>query len=1099
MPKVAPTADPVVDQNVAVGDDDVRLADEAVVLARRLLDRSTELETRGEGRRASRLGRLIDDSGGRALLFALTDEVLRISNPSVAAARFSAIVRTNQTDAMGPIDRLLLTAGARVAPLAPKLVMPLVVRRIKAETSGIVLPADDPGLGRHLARRAADGVELNVNPLGEAILSDAEADQRMRMVLEQVARPDVDHISLKASAVVAHLDPLALDHSVERIADRLRQVYRAAEAASPTTFVNLDMEEYRDLELTCRAFMSVLSEPEFSCIDAGIVMQAYLPDSHAALDELGEWATRRRAAGGGKIRVRIVKGANLAMERVESELHGWTPAPYPSKSDVDASYKAVLDSALRPEWADAVLIGVASHNLFELAWAHLVATERGQRSRVRLEMLEGMAPAQARAAHELLGGELRLYAPVVTDDDFVASLAYLTRRLDENTQPDNFLRSLFRLADDRAEFDAQAERFRHAVAARRGVVKHRLRHPIVVTDDRFCNEPLADMTDPDARSAILDAATPRVDIERAESTGDIDGVVAGLDGATPTIEQRCAELLAVADLMRAERAETLALMANPELGVGKTYREGDPEVSEAIDFCRYYGTVGTELLTPEPEVADLVSVEPVGTVAVIAPWNFPYAIPTGGVAAALAAGNRVILKPAPEAIHVGAWIVDQFHRAGVDASRLQLVVCDDGEVGKHLITHAGVDTIILTGAFQTAQMFLDWVPERRLFAETSGKNSLVITATADLDLAIADLVQSAFGHAGQKCSAASLAVVEADVYDDPSFRQRLADAVESLPVGPAHDPATIMGPLIASPGANLERALTQLEPGENWLVEPRELDDHLWTPGVRLGVAPGSWFHRTECFGPVLGLIRADDLDHAIEIQNATDYALTGGLHSLDDAEIDTWMSRVQVGNAYVNRGITGAIVQRQPFGGWRRSSVGGGSKAGGPGHVVQFARTSPAGELSDVGRATTSYQRAWKRHFTQEHDPSGLDAESNVFRYLPVGEVVVWHDASQPNNDALDLIRLASATTGVPVSLVDASTASPAALVARCAAGEAALVDRVRVLTDLPADARRALHRANVPLDDDPPVADGGIELRKWVREQAISRTMHRHGRMLR
>jgi len=1098
MPKVAPAADPVLDDAIAVGEDDPRLADQAVVLARRLLDRSTELETRGEGRRAARLGRLIDDAGGRALLFALTDEVLRISNPSAAAARFAAIVRANRTDAMGPIDRLLLAAGARVASIAPKLVMPLVVRRIKAETSGIVLPADDPGLRRHLARRSADGVELNVNPLGEAILSDAEAGERMRLVLEQVARPDVDHISLKASAVVAHLDPLALDRSVERIADRLREVYRAADVASPPTFVNLDMEEYRDLELTCRAFMAVLSEPEFSGIDAGIVMQAYLPDSHAALDELGGWATARRAAGGGRIRVRIVKGANLAMERVESELHGWTPAPYPSKADVDASYKAMLDSALRPEWADAVLIGVASHNLFELAWAHLVATERGQRDRVRVEMLEGMAPAQARAAHELLGGELRLYAPVVTDDDFVASLAYLTRRLDENTQPDNFLRSLFRLAEDRAEFDAQAERFRRSVDARHGVVRRRLRHPIEVAGDSFDNEPLADMTDPDTRSAMLVAAAPRVDIERAESTGDIDGVITGLNGVTPSIEQRRTELLAVAELMRAERTETLALMAHPELGVGKTYREGDPEVCEAIDFCRYYGSVGTELLTPEPEVADLVAVEPVGTVAVIAPWNFPYAIPTGGVAAALAAGNRVILKPAPEAVHVGARIVDQFHRAGVDPSRLQLVVCDD-EVGRHLITHEGVDTIILTGAFQTAQMFLDWVPERRLFAETSGKNSLVITATADLDLAIADLVQSAFGHAGQKCSAASLAVVEADVYDAPSFQQRLADAVESLPVGPAHDPATIMGPLIAPPAPNLRRALTQLEPGERWLVEPRELDVQLWTPGVRLGVAPGSWFHRTECFGPVLGLVRADDLDHAIEIQNATDYALTGGLHSLDDAEVDRWTSRVHVGNAYVNRGITGAIVRRQPFGGWRRSSVGGGSKAGGPGHVVQFTRTSPTDELNDVGRATASYQRAWKGHFSREHDPSGLHAESNVFRYLPVTEVVVWHDASRPNHDALALIELASATTSVSVALVDASTDGPDALVARCANGDEPLVDRVRVLTDLPADARRALHRANVPVDDDPPVADGRIELRKWVREQAISRTMHRHGRMLR
>lgn len=1073
---------------------DVKLADEAVVLARQLLDRSIELETSSERRKAVRIGRLIDDAAGRALLFALTDEVLRIANPAAAAARFSSIVRNHPTAAMGPIDRLLLTAGAKIAPLAPKIVMPLVVRRIRAETAGIVLPAEDPGLGRHLSRRANDAVELNVNPLGEAILSDAEADERMQLVLQQVARPDVDHVSLKASAVVAHLDPLAFDHSVDRIADRLDEVFRAAASATPATFVNLDMEEYRDLELTCQAFVKVLSKPEFLATDAGIVLQAYLPDSHGALGELGAWAVQRRAAGGGRLRVRIVKGANLAMESVEAELQGWTQAPYPSKADVDASYKAMLDSALRPEWADAVLVGVASHNLFELSWAHLLANRSGQRGRMRIEMLEGMAPAQARAAHELLGGELRLYAPVVTDDDFVASIAYLMRRLDENTQPDNFLRSLFRLADDRAEFDAQAERFRRSVAARHSVVKQRLRHPLATPIDQFRNEPLADMTDSATRTAVLKATAPVLSVTEASTTADIDAAFVGLDASAPGIAERRAELLAVAEVMRQERATTLALLADAELGVGKTFREGNPEVSEAIDFCAYYAQVGSELLIPDPDVDDLVSIEPVGTVAVIGPWNFPYAIPTGGVAAALVAGNRVILKPAPEALHVGAWIVDQFRRAGIDDSRLRLVVCDDGDVGKHFVTHDQLDTVILTGAFETAQKFLDWVPRRRLFAETSGKNSLVITATADLDLAIADLVQSAFGHAGQKCSAASLAVIEADVYDDPSFRQRLADAVESLPVGPAIDPATIMGPLIAAPGPNLRRALTELERGETWLVKPHQRDECTWTPGVRLGVQPGSWFHRTECFGPVVGLIRADDLDHAIEIQNATDYALTGGLHSLDDAEISMWTSRVQVGNAYVNRSTTGAIVQRQPFGGWRRSSVGGGSKAGGPDHVIQFARVSPTG--GDVSRATASYQRAWQRYFQVEHDPSGLAAESNVFRYRPLDRVVVWHDG---DDDALELLELAASITGVRVELLDASSVEPEMLLRRCVDGERPLADRLRLLVDLPGDVLRALHRANVPVDDDAPVADGRIELRKWVREQAISRTMHRHGRMLR
>ncbi len=240
---------------------------------------------------------------------------------------------------------------------------------------------------------------------------------------------------------------------------------------------------------------------------------------------------------------------------------------------------------------------------------------------------------------------------------------------------------------------------------------------------------------------------------------------------------------------------------------------------------------------------------------------------------------------------------------------------------------------MLTGAYETARLFQDWRPSLRVVAETSGKNAIVVTAAADLDAAIRDVVRSAFGHAGQKCSAASLVILEAPLYDGPAVLRRLVAATRSLVVGPATDPATVIGPLVAPPQGNLARALTTLEPGERWALEPRPLDDtgRLWTPGIRTGVRPGSWFHLTECFGPVLGVMRARDLDDAIGIQNATPFGLTGGIHSLDPAEVRHWVDRVEVGNAYVNRHITGAVVQRQPFGGWKRSSVGAGQKAGVP------------------------------------------------------------------------------------------------------------------------------------------------------------------------
>jgi len=1072
---------------------DAQQTNDAVDLARRLLAVSLADESKRERRRRERLGRLLADHHGRELILSLTDEVLRLDSPAVAAKRFAELVREHPTREMGPIDGLMLRAGALVAPRLSGIVMPLVVRRIRAETSGIVLRTDEPIFGQHLARRADEGVRLNVNPLGEAILSDAEADERLATVLAKVERVDVDYVSVKVSAIVANLDVLAFDDSVRRVTDRLRTLYRAAGAATPTTFVNLDMEEFGDLDLTIDAFIAVLSEPEFATVDAGIVLQAYLPDSHGAAERLGGWAAQRRSEGGGTVKVRLVKGANLAMESAEAELRGWVAAPYGNKADVDASYKRLLDSLLRPDWAEAIRIGVASHNLFDIAWAMIQIDKAGAHDRVVFEMLEGMAPAQARAvqaaAAEAGLGQLLMYSPVVAEADFDASLAYLGRRLDENTQADNFLRALFTLTVDSAEFDRQADMFRVAVAHRHDVSTDHRRRAAPRPADRFSNEPESDFTDARLRAEIEAAmssvalvAPPRINTTDEMIVVVQRAVVAAAEPAT--VEQRRTWLQATADVMRNGWVDTMAIMAAE---TGKTIHQADPEVAEAIDFCDYYGTVGVAGL--ERLIAEGFDVSPRGVVAVVAPWNFPYAIPTGGVASALAAGNAVILKPAPEAVHVGARIAEQFWAAGVPADLLQLVICDDGPVASSLVTHRDIDTITLTGSHETAAMFLDWRPGVRVLAETSGKNALVITAAADIDEAIADLVNSSFGHAGQKCSAASLAIVEASVYDDPTFGIRLRDAVQSLRVAEPFDLSSMVGPIIGAPNPALHRALTTLDTGESWLVEPAclDIDRHLWAPAVRMGVQPGSWFHRTECFGPVLGVIRADDLDQAIEIQNSSNFGLTGGIHSLDPSEIATWLDRVEIGNAYVNRMITGAIVQRQPFGGWKQSSVGGGPKAGGPGYVQQFARIATGTSSVD---AAASYADAWASQFAAEHDPSGLTSESNVLRYFSVDRVLVRHDGNDPV--AIDLLRLAAATTGVVLDESSTVDEPDSEFLARLGG-----VNRVRLLTDLSDDARRRCHEANVALDESAPVSDGFVELYRWVREQSISRTMHRHGRL--
>ncbi|MEN9645131.1 MAG: proline dehydrogenase/delta-pyrroline-5-carboxylate dehydrogenase [Actinomycetota bacterium] len=1027
---------------------------------------------------------MVHDDQLRALTFALTDEVLRFDDDARAAARFTAIVDEIGVPAsLGAADRAMLRTGARLAERVPRLVMPLVRQRIVRESNGVVLRADDPAFAQHVARRAEDGFALNVNVLGEAILSDAEADERLRLVRERIMRPDVTYVSLKISAVVANLDVLAFDASVDRICERLRVLYRDAERAVPRTFVNLDMEEFRDLPLTLAALTRVLDEPEFEGIDAGVVLQAYLPDSHDACDELCAWAAARHARAGGTLKVRVVKGANLAMERVEAELHGWEQAPYATKAEVDASFKRLVERALDERWAGAVRVGLASHNLFDIAWAMGLP----QRNRIEFEMLEGMAPAQSREVRERVD-QVLLYAPVVRHDDLPASIAYLTRRLDENTSPDNFLRALFTLQPGTPEWDDQCRRFVEAFEAKdtistagRRVQRRTAAVPVGDPDLReFHNAADTDWTSAENREWVVTAL--RAETTEAfpvlTTTAEIDAVVddavrAAKTWRESTFAERRAMLSKVADEMERSRGRTLALMAHDAC---KTVAEGDPEVSEGIDFARYYGWCTHAL---EERAAKGLEFAPHGVVLVASPWNFPYAIPAGGVFAALAAGNAVVLKPAPEVRGIGFELAQQLWRAGVPRDLVQFVACPDDEVGRRLVTHPEVDTVVLTGAYETAQLFRGWKPGIHVLAETSGKNALVVTAAADEDAAIRDLVKSAFGHAGQKCSAASLGIIEASVYDDAAFMRRLADAVRSVRVGTADDLATMTGPLVGAPSEKLYRALTTLEPGERWLVEPVCLDAsrNVWSPGVKTGVRPGSWFHRTECFGPVLGLMRAESLDHAIELQNATDFGLTGGIHSLDEHEVAHWLDLVEVGNAYVNRHITGAVVQRQPFGGWKRSSVGCGPKAGGPAYVEAFGTWG--GGTDDEAE----FRRVWREQFAVDHDPSGLACERNVLRHRPLPAVGLFiaPDAS-PAAEAV--ARMAARVAGVPV--VDV------------APGATVVADRVRVVGTVDDAQLAEWYAAGVDVDRSQPVAIAAVELRHWVREQAISTTRHRHGRLL-
>jgi len=455
----------------------MRLPDRAVELAEALLRDARAQQTADEHAQSRKLARMMTDPHGKELTIALADQAFRSHRPERIADQLAYLLeRYGVPQYMDWWERVGLLVGGAMAHYLPSLVVPPIVARLRHETQHVILPGEAEDLRRYIDERRRAGLRLNLNQLGEAILGEAEAARRLDAYLALLARDDVEYISVKVSSVFSQIDLVAFRATVARVAERLRALYRAAAAHRyrhpdgriTAKFINLDMEEYRDLDLTVTAFRLVLDEAEFLPLRAGIVLQAYLPDSHRVQRALTEWARARRARGGAPIKLRIVKGANLAMERIEAAVHGWPQAPYETKAEVDANYKRMLEYGSRPEHAEAVHLGVASHNLFDIAYGLVLREARHVEAGVEFEMLEGMANHQARTVQARAGG-LLLYAPVVREEDFHSAIAYLVRRLDENTAPENFLRHIFDLEPGSPDWTAECDRFLAAFAREIGL------------------------------------------------------------------------------------------------------------------------------------------------------------------------------------------------------------------------------------------------------------------------------------------------------------------------------------------------------------------------------------------------------------------------------------------------------------------------------------------------------------------------------------------------------------------------------------------------------------------------------------------------------
>ncbi|HSH09655.1 MAG TPA: proline dehydrogenase family protein [Oceanipulchritudo sp.] len=823
-----------------------------------------------------------------------------------------------------------------------------------------------------LKKLHAKGLCTTVDLLGEACVSEREADlylERYLELLEELKDQLPVNISVKLSALYSRTKPVGFEASVKALSGKLRKIFHKAREVG--AFVNVDMEDTTKTDITLTVIKSLLMEPEFrDWKDAGLVLQAYLRRTENDLNVLINWVRER----GTPVTVRLVKGAYWDTETILARLASWPIPVWQEKPMSDLAYERMSRTLL--DNSQLIRPAFASHNLRSLVHAMVYAEETGVSvSDYEFQTLYGMADP-IKQVFLKRGLTVREYAPI---GDMLTGMAYLVRRLLENTANEGFIRSGYLEGESvdtvlaKPEVEEADPGTRHigidpreqyvcapfrdfTIAANRAAYAAELVKILYRRNGDYPRllpvidgEPVKDCqqyipSDCPEETACVLATVGMATAEHLERA--VKSVAGGFDKWRDTpVEERAEVLFKAARMMEAERASLCALITAE---CGKPWLEADADVAEAIDFCNYYAKGALDLfkveeLCPMDGEEDSLFYEPRGVVGVIAPWNFPLAIPCGMMAAALVAGNAVILKPAEQSSVVAGQLVRIFLEAGLPADVLAFLPGKGEELGVAIVDHPAIDTLVFTGSRDVGMDIVQraaglrpgQVHVKRVIAEMGGKNAIVVDDGADLDQAVKGIVYSAFGYAGQKCSACSRLYIHSGIYE--RLMERLVAAVESQVTGRATDPSVDLGPVIDDEA--VKRINGAIERANLPVVRGKLAD------GLPLGrYIPATLFHEVpfdhflmqeEFFGPILAVARVDSFEEGLQRANDSEYGLTGAVFSRHPEHLRLAARTFRVGNLYLNRGCTGALVGRQPFGGSKHSGVG--SKAGGPDYLRQF------------------------------------------------------------------------------------------------------------------------------------------------------------------
>ncbi|PAF50152.1 1-pyrroline-5-carboxylate dehydrogenase [Helicobacter sp. 13S00401-1] len=1135
-----------------------------------------------------KMKKLLANPSNKVMLIELLDRSFRSKDAATSHELISSILsKYGMADFFTSGEKFLLFLFLGVGKSLPSMSVNLFVSKLKSDTKAMVLDDTPLKLKAHVEKRKTQNITLNVNLIGEEVLGEGEAGYRMRKYEEALKSDYINYISIKITTIFSQINILDFEWSKNEIVKRLDKLYGiAVEHSKGTTkkFINLDMEEFKDLELTVASFMESISKFD---LKAGIVLQAYIPDSFNYLKKLVEFSKARVESGKPPIKIRLVKGANMESEETIASVRDWPLPTFRSKIDTDSNYNRMLNYVLDNENYKYVDIGIASHNIFQIAYAIERIKEVGAGPSFTFEMLEGMNMKASFLVSKT--NPLILYAPVCNDAHFNNAIAYLIRRLDENTNEANFMRHAFSLSVGSKEWLAQEEIFKKSIEGMPTLrtesyrVQNRLTEKLDLNitnleerlstfhneaDTDFILKPnqewalgikakyenlkglevapiIGENTPKDTPKDILKkGSTEKIGTVYNANKDSINNAVNFLKESKTTLSflELGEILLKTAEIIASKRGDFIGLSA---LEVGKTFIETDAEVSEAIDFLRFYPHSMKKLLDDNKEL----SFRPKGIGVAITPWNFPVGISVGSVSSALASGNRVIYKPSNTSVSVGQLIVECFYEAGLPKDYLVFLPSSGKDINEYLLGQ--VDFAILTGGEDTAYEILTKNPTLYLSAETGGKNATIVTKLSDRDQAIKNVVHSAFSNSGQKCSATSLLILEEEVYNDENFKNTLVDAASSLNVGSPFDLKNRIGLLAIAPSdnKNAQTALDTLSQGEGWALKPSYVDNNNYAlkPAIRYGTVEGDFCHRNELFAPILSVMSAKDLKHAIKMVNDTGYGLTSGLESLDEREWDYWLEHIEAGNLYINKSTTGAIVLRQPFGGIKKSAIGFGRKVGFYNYVTQFLEASGSldkqkaldsnissrlqflldaklkdhafkSDMQEVLHLAKNYAYFYDQEFASPKEYVHIRGENNIFSYNAVKKVCFRVHNENSLVDIFSVIVACSLTKSkLTLSLSTAGASEQIGLVLECFkyaglenievvhesledfASKSKDFDLIRYIIDASAEDvvfKKAAEYGKLVFNKKP-LMNGYLELLNYHQEQSASISFHRYGNL--